>query len=204
VVIPRTRKRIGEYCVAVVLALVAAASIEEVRCAVSHRDEKLTLQGVGNFGRVNQRFYRGAQPTDDGFAHLRDLGIGTVVRLSLGEEGAAAERATVETLGMKFIALPWSSVHDPRSDQIVAFLSFVKAHPEERIFVHCKAGSDRTGVFVALYRITVDHWTTGRAIDEMKAFHYRYIFLPHLQSYVETFPGRLTSESAFEPLDAAF
>ena len=26
-----------------------------------------------------------------------------------------------------------------------------------------------------------------RAIDEMKAFHYRDILLPHLQRYVETF-----------------
>jgi len=204
VVITRTRKKVGGYCLAVFLGLTAAVAVEEARCAVSHRDEKLSLAGVANFGRVNDHFYRGAQPTTDGFAHLRDLGIGTVVRLSLGEEGAAAERTVLESLGMRFIALPWSSVHDPRPEQIVSFLGFVKTHPAEKIFVHCKAGADRTGVFVALYRITVDHWTTGRAIDEMKAFHYRYIFLPHLQSYVETFPTRLSSEAVFEPLDATF
>jgi protein tyrosine/serine phosphatase len=179
---------------AVLLGLTAAVAAEELRCAASHSDEKLSLAGVANFGRMNGQLYRGAQPTAEGFSALRGLGITTVVRLSLGEEGAAAERALVENLGMRFIALPWSSVHDPNADQIAEFLTYVRTHPDEKIFVHCKAGADRTGVFIALYRITVDHWTAVRAIDEMKAFHYRYIFLPHLQSYVETFASRLSSE----------
>ena len=190
-------------CLALVTVLTVGVAAEELRRAISHREEKLSLDGVGNFGRMNTRLYRGAQPTDEGFAQLRSLGIDTVVRLSLGEEGSAAERAVVESLGMKFVNLPWSSVHDPNPDQIVAFLMLVKEHPNRKIFVHCKAGSDRTGTFVALYRIAVDHWTPARAIDEMKAFHYRYVFLPHLQIYVETFPTRLTSEPAFVGFETA-
>src|SRR5260221_5734548 len=107
------------------------------------------------------------------------MGIETVVRLSLGEEGSAAERAVVESLGMRHVNLPWSSVHDPNADQVVAFLTLMKENPDRKIFVHCKAGADRTGVFVALYRIAIDHWTPARAIDEMKAVHYRLEFLPH-------------------------
>ena len=152
---------------------------------------------------MNERLFRGAQPTSDGFAQLKGLGVDTVVRLSLGEEGSAAEKGVVESLGMRFVNLPWSSVHLPTSDQVVEFLTLVREHPEQRIFVHCKAGSDRTGVMVALYRITIDHWTTDQAIDEMKAFHYRQFFLPHLQTYVEAFPARLTSEPALVALETA-
>jgi protein tyrosine/serine phosphatase len=176
---------------------------QELRWSASHREEKLALAGVSNFGRVNARLYRGAQPTSPGFARLRAMGIETVVRLSLGEEGGTAERSVVESLGMRFVNLPWSSVHDPNADQVVAFLTLMKEDPDRKVFVHCKAGADRTGVFVALYRIAFDHWTAERAIDEMKAFHYRWVFLPHLQAYVERFPSRLNSEPAFVSLESA-
>jgi len=191
------------WSAAVVLALIAAAAADEVRQNDSHRDEKSTIDGVANFGRMNDRLVRGAQPTLEGFVRLRDLGVGTVVRLSLGDEGGAAERTIVEGLGMRFIGLPWSSVHDPQPEQVLAFLSFVRTHPGERIFVHCKAGADRTGVFVALYRIAIDHWSAAAAIDEMKAFHYRRAFLPHLQTYVEAFPGRLSTDAHLEVFAAA-
>jgi protein tyrosine/serine phosphatase len=202
-VVGRSRKAFLGACVlSIVAPLAAAAAAEELRCAISHRQEKLSVEGVANFGRMDDRLYRGAQPTPEGFAQLRGMGIDTVVRLSLGEEGGAAERAIVESLGMHFVNLPWSSVHDPNADQIVAFLKLVREHPDHRFFVHCKAGADRTGVFVALYRIVLDHWTPAQAIDEMKAFHYRYVFPPHLQAYVEGFPNRLTSEPAFVGLEA--
>jgi protein tyrosine/serine phosphatase len=143
---------------------------------------------------MSDRLYRGAQPSPEGFEALKTIGIDTVVRFSLGEEGSAAERAQVEKLGMHFVNLPWSSVHEPAADQVTAFLGLLRDHPERKVFVHCKAGSDRTGVMVALSRIALDHWTPAEAIDEMKAFHYRYVFLPHLQSYVETFPDRLLAD----------
>jgi tyrosine-protein phosphatase SIW14 len=202
--VPRTRKSLLlACCLLVTLPPLAVVAGQEVLWAVSHRDEKLALDGVANFGRMNDRLYRGAQPTAAGFARLRDMGVQTVVRLSLGEEGSAAERSVVESLGMRFVNLPWSSVHDPNADQVLAFLTLMKEDPDRRVFVHCKAGADRTGVFVALYRIAFDHWTPARAIDEMKAFHYRRLFLPHLQAYVEQFPARLSSEPAFVLLESA-
>ena len=40
---------------------------------------------------------------------------------------------------------------------------------------------------IALSRIVLDGWPSARAIDEMNAFHYHFIFLPHLQRFVEHF-----------------
>ena len=181
-------------CLGLVLAAGVVLAAQEVWRAASHADEKLVLQGVGNFGRMNPRLYRGAQPTDAGFAALRATGIDTVVRFSLGEEGSTAEKRVVEALGMRFVNLPWSTVHEPTSEQVVTFLRLLRDHPDYTVFVHCKAGSDRTGVMIALSRIALDRLTVGEALDEMKAFHYRYIFLPHLQKFVEAFPARLASE----------
>jgi hypothetical protein len=64
--------------------------------------------------------------------------------------------------------------------------------------VHCREGVDRTGVMVAVYRVAIDGWSTDQAIDEMKAFHYRYLLHPHLQSYVESFPSLIATEPSLQ------
>ena len=49
------------------------------------------VEGVGNFQKVDEHVYRGAQPTRAGFSHLSQLGIQTVI--DLGEPG---DRSTSE------------------------------------------------------------------------------------------------------------
>jgi protein tyrosine/serine phosphatase len=196
-------RRFLTAAVGLILSLGFALAAEEVWQAFSFTGEKLSIEGVDNFGRIDRRLYRGAQPTPAGFAALKAMGIETVVRLSLGEEGSAAERTQVESLGMTFVNLPWSTARIPGTDVVVPFLKLMRDNPDRRIFVHCKAGADRTGVMVAVYRITFNRWTPSQAIEEMKAFHYRYLFLPHLQGYVERFPERLSTEPAFSTLETA-
>jgi protein tyrosine phosphatase (PTP) superfamily phosphohydrolase (DUF442 family) len=191
------------YLLAALLVVAGAIGAYELRWGLSHRDEKLSVDGISNFGRMNARLYRGAQPTAEGFANLRRFGVDVVVRLSLNEEAAESEQRLVESLGMSFVSLPWSTVHRPNDDQVATFLRLVRGHPDRTFFVHCKAGADRTGVFVAAYRIAFDRWTPDAAIDEMKAFRFRTLFLPHLQAYVEEFPAKLNSEPEFVRLETA-
>jgi protein tyrosine/serine phosphatase len=170
----------------VVVVLAIAAS--EVRESYAASDEKLALPGVANFGRISAHVYRGAQPTVDAYPSLKAIGIDTVVRLSTGEEFIAGERERVESLGMQFVSLPWRAADVPTDAQVRAFLDLFRAQPAHTIFVHCREGADRTGVMIALYRIAIDGFTAEQAVAEMKAFHYRYFFHPHLQDYVEAFP----------------
>jgi protein tyrosine/serine phosphatase len=141
---------------------------------------------------MNARLYRGAQPTSEGFTNLRNLGIDTIVRLSLGEEGAAREQSEVEALGMQFVGIPWSSQESPTPEQVTAFFEVFDDPGHARVFVHCKAGADRTGVMIALYRISIDRWPISQALDEMNAFHHHPLFLPHLQAFIRAFPGMRT------------
>jgi tyrosine-protein phosphatase SIW14 len=175
------------------LAVTALAAQESWR-AFSFGEEKLSLNGIDNFGRINPQLYRGAQPEPEGFAELKKLGVDIVVRLSLGDEGAAAEKEQVEALGMEFVAIPWSTMREPEREKVVTFVSLIRDNPGKTVFVHCKRGADRTGVFIAAYRIAFDRWTPTQAMAEMNAFHYHYIFLPHLQRYVEAFPSWLVSD----------
>lgn len=186
----------------VVLAAAATVGLLEAQQALAAADEKLVLPGVANFGRLNAHFYRGAQPQIAAYPSLKALGIDTVVRFSTGEEFIAGEREHVEALHMRFVSLPWRTADTPTVEQVAAFLSLVRDHPDWTFFVHCREGVDRTGVMVALYRIALDRWTVDRALAEMKAFHYHFVFHPHLQRYVEGFPAELSTAPALRAIDA--
>jgi len=193
--IPIPRRFRAWQAIVLVGALSTAALVaQETWRAFAFGEEKLSLGGIDNFGRVSSQLYRGAQPEAEGFVGLKKLGIDVVVRLSLGEEGAAAEKEQVEALGMQFVAIPWSTSREPEREKVLEFVTLMREHPTKKVFVHCKRGADRTGVFVAAYRIAFSHWTPTQAMAEMNAFHYHYIFLPHLQRYVEAFPSWLSTD----------
>ena len=42
----------------------------------------------------------------------------------------------------------------------------------QKVFVHCYFGDDRTGTMVATYRIAMDQWTSDEAYNEMRAYHF--------------------------------
>jgi len=58
-------------------------------------------------------------------------------------------------------------------DQLVQFFSLLQQRPQEKIYVHCWLGDDRTGVFLAAYRMAFERWTPQRALQEMYFFHGR-------------------------------
>ena len=135
-----------------------------------------------NFQKVDERVYRGAQPTDDGFKDLASLGIKTVVDLRLiGEHSQADEEKIVKALGMRYVSIPMKGMSTPKDDQIKAVLAlFNDANP---VFVHCRRGADRTGTVIAAYRISHDGWANGKALTEAKSYGMSF-FEQAMQRYV--------------------
>jgi tyrosine-protein phosphatase SIW14 len=173
-----------------VLSLIAGAP-------VSWCQTEPELRGLPNFGRVTENLYRGGQPTSDGFNALHALGVGMVVNFRDDRTETEKEKREVESLGMKYIGIPWSANHKPSSAQVVEFLDLVRANPNTKIFVHCRRGADRTGVMIAAYRIVVEHKTVADAISEMRQFHYDWLFRPQLKRYVESLPELLQKDPQF-------
>jgi tyrosine-protein phosphatase SIW14 len=155
------------------------------------------LGGLPNFGRVTENLYRGGQPTSDGFNALHTQGVGIVINLREDRSEVVSEKRQVESLGMKFIGIPWSANHEPSSDQIVEFLDLLRANPGTKIFVHCRRGADRTGVMIATYRIAVEHKRVAEAVSEMRRYHYDWFFRPQLKRYIESLPGLLQKDPQF-------
>jgi protein tyrosine phosphatase (PTP) superfamily phosphohydrolase (DUF442 family) len=156
--------------------------------------------GVSNFGQVTQTLYRGAQPSDEGFRTLQKMGVTIDVNLRDGD--APAEEREVESLGMKYVAIPWRASDEPSTAQIVQFLGVVRDNPQATIFVHCKRGADRTGTMVAAYRIALEHETTSDAVSEMHHYHYAHFWLPQLERYVDSLPQLMRTDSRFSAFAA--
>jgi tyrosine-protein phosphatase SIW14 len=154
-------------------------------------------QGLPNFGRVTENLYRGGQPTSDGFNALRGMGVGVVINFRDERAEMAEEKREVESLGIKYVAIPWSASDQPSNAEIVEFLDLIRANPKTKIFVHCRRGADRTGVMIAAYRIAVEHKSAAEAVSEMHRFHYDWLFLPHLKRYVESLPALLQQDPQF-------
>jgi tyrosine-protein phosphatase SIW14 len=176
-----------------IVAAQAPASISTSFAASSY-GEKLNFAGLPRFGRINDSLYRGAQPYAEGLQQLKKLGVTTIIDLR-GEDPHKVdwERKQAETLGIRFIHLPVSGWSTPSDEQVAQFFSiFRKAN--EKVFVHCRYGEDRTGVFIASYRIAFDHWSSDQALSEMLVFGFNRLWHPSMASYIRGLPQRLQSD----------
>jgi tyrosine-protein phosphatase SIW14 len=120
--------------------------------------------GVPNFHRVNDRVYRGAQPTAEGFQALARMGIKTIVDLRRESAQAQREQQMVEALGMRFLSVPMT-LSAPTDEQISRVMQELNSSAGP-VFVHCHGGRDRTGTVIACYRKTHDTWDSQKALDE--------------------------------------
>jgi tyrosine-protein phosphatase SIW14 len=163
--------------------------------------EKLQLAGIHNAGKINDALFRGAQPKEDGLAELKKLGITTIVDLR-GEdrEKYEWERKESESLGMRFVHLPVSGWSPPSDEQVAKFLELFRDDPKQKVFVHCLFGDDRTGVFVATYRMARDKWSPEQAMGEMYFFGFNGFWHPSMKKFIRDFPNHLRSASALAPL----
>jgi tyrosine-protein phosphatase SIW14 len=164
--------------------------------------EKLKLAGVPRAGKISDVLFRGAQPSAQGLAELKKSGITTVVDLRGNRGPVASERREVESLGMRFIDIPVRGWSAPSNAQVAQFLKLFK-DPQQKVFVHCYYGEDRTGVMVAAYRIAQQNWTADQAIAEMYSFGFHYRLYRGMRSYVREFPAVFAADPIFAPLRAS-
>ena|ERR1700720_1782453 len=141
---------------------------------------------IKNFGQMDERFYRGAQPKESDYRDLAALGVKTVIDLQ--DSPQSYERKDVEALGMRYINIPMSDSEYPKAEQIDAFLKLAADPATGKFFVHCAGGRHRTGVMGAVYRFTHNQWNFDQAYAEMKQYDF-YTRFGHgkLKDYVQDY-----------------
>lgn len=163
--------------------------------------EKLQITGIHNAGKISDVLFRGAQPKEQGLAELKKLGVTTIVDLrGEGPDTIAWERKETESLGMRFVHIPVSGWSPPTDEQVGEFLALFRGGGHEKVFVHCRFGDDRTGVFVATYRMAVEKWSPEQAMSEMYFFGFNGFWHPSMKKFIREFPAHLRSASGFAPL----
>ena len=124
---------------------------------------KVEVIGVKNCFQVTTNLYRGAQPTAEGMARLKAMGIKTVINL----RAFHSDKDKVAGTGLKSVRFetePWRG----DEEEVVRFLRVVTETNYLPAFIHCERGADRTGMMCAIYRVVVCGWTKPAAIAEMK------------------------------------
>ena len=125
--------------------------------------------GLENFGVVDDHIFRGAQPSASGIQTLKALGVAAVIDLTLPDRIGEAEKAEAQANGLTYLNLPMDSLAAPAPEQVAAILSVITNTPG-KVFLHCRAGKDRTGTIVACYRMTQCNWTNEEALSEANRF----------------------------------
>jgi protein tyrosine/serine phosphatase len=142
------------------------------------------------FQQVSERLFRGGQPREGAINKLRELGVNTVINLRGASERTRAEEAEVRALGLNYfnVALPnWAR---PQDSRVARILEVIDAPESGRVFVHCRDGVDRTGLIVALYRMTHDGWTSHKALAEAERLGMRRTQF-WMRDYAEDYGQRL-------------
>ncbi len=123
-----------------------------------------------NLYKINATLYRGGQPTEAGFRQLKAMGVKTVIDLRNDDRRAKNEGDSAKAAGLSFINIALSNFFGPKDEKIDAIIKQIMLADNQPVFIHCKRGSDRTGMVVAIYRMSHDGWTGKQANAEAKEF----------------------------------
>ena len=126
---------------------------------------------IKNFGQMDDRFYRGAQPkTIEDYQALAALGIKTIVDLT--DDPKEYEKPMAESVGIKYVHIPMIAKKYPTGEAIKAFLDVVNSPETGKFYLHCAGGRHRTGAMGAVYRYKFYNWNFEQVYKEMKQYDF--------------------------------
>jgi protein tyrosine/serine phosphatase len=178
-----------------ILVLAAAASAQQ---AVTAENSARVQVRIKNFGQMDARFYRGAQPGKQDYKDLAAMGIKTVI--DLRDDPQPDEQRLVESLGMKYVNIPMGDKKYPTPEVTENFLKTVNDPATGKFFVHCAGGRHRTGAMGAVYRFRFYDWSFDQAYKEMKQYDF-YTTFGHqaFKDFVEDYYARSQASKVVNP-----
>jgi tyrosine-protein phosphatase SIW14 len=144
-----------------------------------------------NFAKVHDSLYRGGATNAESVKLAKQMGIRMIVNLQGGVPmefpSIKQEQANAQAQGIQWVNLkvPFKkAMPQPLIDQ---WLTIASNPANQPCYVHCAHGRDRTGTFVAAYRIKFDKFTNTQALDEMKTFGFEPKKYPEFAAFVQAY-----------------
>jgi len=155
----------------VILPFVPRRAIAQEAARPSGWATPVALDGAPNLHRVEDNFFRSAQPDAQGFKGLAAThGVRTVVSL----RAFNADEPLARGLDLTLVRIRINTWNIKRADVVAALENLRRASRQAPVLLHCQHGADRTGMISALYRILYQGWSKAAALDEMQNGKFGY------------------------------
>lgn len=175
-----TKRTIRSTLISIIILLIFTTLFQ--KAWDNGKPETIQLKGVPNLHQVSTTLYRSAQPTKTGMSKIEERGIKTIINLRYFH----SDKDSISGTNLNNHEIPMG-ILPPSEKDLVQFLRICTDTSQTPVLVHCYAGSDRTGVMVAAYRVVVEEWAKEKAIDEMMRGGYGFKwFLFHLAIWLNS------------------
>jgi protein tyrosine/serine phosphatase len=152
---------------------------------------------ISNFGKMDDRFYRGARPKEGKgqFSALKSMGIETVIDLT--DKPRAYEKAEAEAAGLRYVSIPMSDSEYPEAGTIETLTKTMNDPATGVFYVHCAGGRHRTGIAGAIWRFTKYGWNYDQVYAEMKNYDF-YTRWGHgdMKTFVQDYAAKMETAKA--------
>ena len=163
---------------------------------------------ITNFHRVDETLMRGAKPDYEQLKELKNCGVKNIISFCTNYDPKTKTRGPIpneaqwaEKLHMNFHWIPFKSTENPSDDMVKEFFNVIDKSKAkgEKVFIHCRHGADRTGLFAALYRLKYQNAKLSDVINELMAYGHNANNNPNIIPFIIKFKESLNQASQTNP-----
>jgi tyrosine-protein phosphatase SIW14 len=118
---------------------------------------------------VTPFLYRGMDPKKRQIYALHNQGIKTIISLRTNPE--KKKQRLCQKLGMTWVQIPTGVFKTPTDDQFDQFRALISDKNNQPCYICCELDMDRTGVYLAAYRMVDQKWSAAQMDAEFREHH---------------------------------
>ncbi len=124
------------------------------------------IEGGCDVEKLSPTLYRGPDPSESTLIKLKEMGVKTIVSVRMNPNNRTSAEA--RKMGLQWIHIPTGVFITPRKPEVDKFLEIVKDPKNQPVYLSCTLGADRTGYYIAMYRMVLEGWENDKADLAMK------------------------------------